>query len=93
MPAAFQDLSVQTTMDDFHSRASELTLSPVARSNFSVHQNNPSRYRKYSTEEWDALKPLIKKFYIDDNKSLRQLMKMLSEEHDFHPTLAHFHHP
>jgi len=93
MPAAFQDLPVQTIMDDFHSRVSELTPSPVAGSNFSVHQINPSRCRQYSTEEWDALKPLIKKFYIDDNKSLRQLMKMLSEEHNFHPTLAYFHHP
>ncbi len=93
MPAAFRDLPVQTTMDDSHSRASELMLPPAAGSNFSVHQNNPSRCRRYSTEAWDAMKPLIKKLYIDDNMSLRQVMEILSEEHDFHPTSAHFHNP
>ena len=92
MPATFQDLPVQTTMDDSRSPGTELTLPPVARSNFSVHQNNHSRCRQYSTEAWDTMKPLIKKFYIDDNRSLCQLMEMLSEEHDFHPTSAHFHH-
>ena len=93
MPTAFQDLPVQTTMGDSHSRASELVLPPVAGSNFSVRQNNPSRCRRYRTEAWDAMNPLIKKFYIDDNKSLRQLMEMLSGEHDFHPTSAHFYYP
>lgn len=80
-------------MDDSHSRASGLTLPPIAGSDFSVYQNNPSRSRQYSTEAWDAMKPLIKKFYIDDNNSLPQLMEMLSEEHDFHPTSAHFYYP
>ncbi|PVH70403.1 hypothetical protein DL98DRAFT_136415 [Cadophora sp. DSE1049] len=90
IPTAIQDLPVQTTMDDSHSRASELTLPPMAGSDLSVHQNNPRRSRQYSTEAWDAIKPLIKKFYIDDNKSLPQLMAMLSEKHDFHPTVKMF---
>ena len=80
---AFQDLAIRTTMDALLSYTS--SLPPIAQFSFSAPQNGPSRHQRYSAEEWDVMKPLIKEVYIDKNWSLSQLMEMLSEN-DFHPT-------
>jgi hypothetical protein len=80
-------------MDDSHMLVPELTLPPQFKSDSSVRQSHPSRPQTYSIEEWDAMKPFIKKSYIDNNETLGKLIKRLSEEHDFHPTSVPFHTP
>lgn len=77
-------------MDGCHSPAPELMRPPEFGPNGSVPQRHLSPRRRYAAKEWEAIKPFIKKSYIDNNETLSKLMRRLSEEHDFHPTSVLF---
>jgi len=64
----FKTYLFQTTMDDSHSRSARTHATSSSWVQLSMlHQNNPkSLAGDNSTEAWDAMKPLIKKFYIDE---------------------------
>lgn len=44
--------------------------------------------RQLTKDEWDALKPDIRKLYIDENKSFSQVSSVLKNDHQFNPTLV-----
>jgi Clr5 domain len=37
-------------------------------------------------QQWERLKPLIQKIYIEENKPFSYLAKILRDEHSFEPT-------
>jgi hypothetical protein len=39
-----------------------------------------------SAQEWDTLRPAIKRLYIDEKKTFSEVAKYLRENHDFNPT-------
>lgn len=45
------------------------------------------QYRpQLSAQEWDTLRPAIKRLYIDEKKTFSEVAKFLRENHDFNPT-------
>ena len=42
--------------------------------------------RDMTRQQWEALKPLIKRVYIDDNKPFPYLAKILLQDYGFEPT-------
>jgi len=38
------------------------------------------------TQRWENIKPLIKKIYIEQNKSFPQIARILRDDHGFEPT-------
>jgi hypothetical protein len=42
--------------------------------------------RETSRQQWEKLKPLIKRIYIEEKKSFPHLAKILRKEHGFEPT-------
>jgi hypothetical protein len=46
------------------------------------------RRRQPSRDLWDKLKPYIRRLYIEENKTLQQLVTALRDEHDFFPTFV-----
>jgi hypothetical protein len=42
--------------------------------------------REVARKQWEALKPLIQRIYIDENKPFPYLAKILREEYGFEPT-------
>jgi hypothetical protein len=42
--------------------------------------------REEIRRQWESLKPLIQRIYIDENKPFPYLAKILREEHGFEPT-------
>lgn len=45
--------------------------------------------RPISTQEWEDVKPLIQRVYLDENKPFPYLARILRTEHGFEPTYAH----
>jgi len=46
-----------------------------------------TQYRpQLSAQEWDTLRPAIKRLYIDEKKTFAEVAKYLRENHDFNPT-------
>ncbi|KAI1324617.1 hypothetical protein F5Y16DRAFT_299781 [Xylariaceae sp. FL0255] len=43
--------------------------------------------RQHSQGEWEEMKPLIYKLYMEDDRALKVVMRILSEEYDFHATV------
>ncbi|PQE23546.1 multiple ankyrin repeats single kh domain protein [Rutstroemia sp. NJR-2017a BVV2] len=43
-------------------------------------------HRQYSEAEWQTKKLLIKQLYMDAKKPLKQVMLIMAQKHDFHPT-------
>jgi len=41
-----------------------------------------------SKDRWEGLKPLIRRVYLGENKTVQQLAEILRDEHDFFPTYA-----
>jgi hypothetical protein len=74
--------------------ASPMTLKPdpsaesVPQHTFIFHDISlgESRIREETRRQWESLKPLIQRIYIDENKPFPYLAKILREEHDFEPT-------
>ena len=44
------------------------------------------RRRPYSPSEWTHVRPTVQRLYIDQDLTLRDVMRRMSEEHDFHAT-------
>ena len=42
--------------------------------------------REMTRQQWEKLKPLIKRIYIDENKPSPYLAKILRDEYSFEPT-------
>ncbi|KAI0455781.1 Clr5 domain-containing protein [Xylaria acuta] len=42
--------------------------------------------KQHSRDEWEAMKPTIRKLYIEDFRSLRSVMRTMAENYDFHAT-------
>jgi hypothetical protein len=40
----------------------------------------------HSQDEWDAIKPTIQRLYLDEDRSLKQVMRIMARDHDFHAT-------
>ena len=40
-------------------------------------------------QEWEDVKPLIRRVYLDENKPFNYLARILRTEHGFEPTYAH----
>jgi hypothetical protein len=47
---------------------------------------SPSVRRQLTPEEWESLKPVIIKLYMNERKTFRQLANILRQDHNFHPT-------
>lgn len=45
-----------------------------------------TRRARYSKADWEAHKPQIKKLYLDEDKSLEDTMKLMSENSGFNPS-------
>lgn len=45
--------------------------------------NGGSRRSRYGTLDWEKHKSPIKKLYMDENKSLKDTMEIMKEEHGF----------
>lgn len=45
--------------------------------------------RSISEQEWEDVKPLIQRVYLDENKPFPYLAYILRTEHGFEPTYAH----
>jgi Clr5 domain len=44
----------------------------------------PTRqYKRNSTSQWEEQKPHIRKLYIDENKTLDEVVQMMELQHDF----------
>ncbi|KAK2034171.1 hypothetical protein LX32DRAFT_634578 [Colletotrichum zoysiae] len=50
-------------------------VSPLGRSH---------RAREYLESEWDQMQPFIQRLYIEDKRSLKEVVRLLSEKHCFH---------
>jgi hypothetical protein len=37
-------------------------------------------------EEWELHRPLIKRLYVDEDRTLKEVMKVMSSEHGLHGT-------
>ncbi|KAK5937444.1 hypothetical protein PMZ80_010451 [Knufia obscura] len=48
--------------------------------------NAANARRAYPEEAWEAMQPLIRKYYIDDGLSLAATMKVMRQNHDFSAT-------
>ncbi len=44
--------------------------------------------REMTRQQWETLKPLIKRVYIEENKPFPYLARKMREEHGFEPTYA-----
>jgi hypothetical protein len=44
--------------------------------------------RVLAAEEWETLKPAIKRLFIDERKTYEQVAQYLRENHTFNPTYA-----
>ena len=75
-------------MNESHSQPAKLTGRPPINHDAVLSHGHSHGRRQYSIEEWRAKKHFIKEFYINNNGTLKALMKELSEKHNFHPTLA-----
>jgi uncharacterized membrane protein len=42
--------------------------------------------REMARQQWESLKPLIQRVYIEENKSFPYLANILRDEHGFEPT-------
>jgi hypothetical protein len=42
--------------------------------------------REEIRRQWESLKPIVQRIYIDENKPFLYLAKILREEHGFEPT-------
>ena len=42
--------------------------------------------RDITRQQWEALKPLIQRVYIDENKPFPHLVKIFRQDHGFEPT-------
>ncbi|KAF4627744.1 hypothetical protein G7Y89_g10410 [Cudoniella acicularis] len=48
------------------------------------------KIREMTRQQWESLKSLIQRIYIDENKPFRYVAKVLREEHSFEPTKRQF---
>jgi hypothetical protein len=67
------------------------TVQPLQQSSrhpFIFHDvsSGESRIRETSRRQWETLKSLIQRVYIEENKPFPYLAKILREEHGFEPT-------
>ena len=51
-----------------------------------ISQSPPRHSRQYTTPEWQSKRSIIKHLYIELNKPLKQVMSIMSREHNFHAT-------
>jgi hypothetical protein len=66
--------------------ASTTASSPVATTPSSAHMHSVSRkeaYYKPSAEEWEAVRLTIRQLYIDENKTLSEVSKILGTLYSF----------
>src|SRR5271168_4554662 len=49
-------------------------------------QSTIGRRQQLSRDEWEALKPLIRRLYIEENKSFQYIAIVLRDNHNFLPT-------
>jgi hypothetical protein len=61
------------------------TPAPIQQRNpeFAV---SPSLRPQISRQQWEELKPLIHRLYIEENKTLVYIANALAESHNFRPT-------
>jgi len=58
---------------------------------FILHQvSSEPGVREATRQQWETLKPLIKRIYIDEDKPFPYLARILREEHQFEPTYVPF---
>jgi hypothetical protein len=55
---------------------------------FIFHEVSPGEpgIRETTKQQWEFLRPLIQRIYIDENRPFPYLAKILREEHGFQPT-------
>ena len=54
--------------------------------NSATSQESSRDPRQYTASEWQSKRSLIKRLYIDLDKPLKQVMTIMSQEHNFHAT-------
>lgn len=84
------DLFEQSLFPTASSVSSEPKTSAESISQYSFIFHEPSSgeagIREETRRQWESLKPLIQRIYIDENKPFPYLAKILREEHGFEPT-------
>jgi hypothetical protein len=48
-----------------------------------------SKRQQPSREQWETLKPLIQRLYIEEHKTLSRVAQILSDDHSFLPTYVY----
>jgi hypothetical protein len=46
---------------------------------------------RYTTDEWEAMKPKIQQLYVQDEKTLQQVINMLQRHHGFTASYVSLH--
>jgi len=49
-------------------------------------ERQSTRRTRYNLADWEGYKPQIKKLYIEEDRSLEDTMKIMSEDFGFHPS-------
>jgi len=52
----------------------------------SISRNRQPRQHRHTDEEWEKHEQKIKRLYLDEGKSLKEVKKIMSREHDFNPS-------
>jgi hypothetical protein len=58
----------------------------MAMSNLSSRRTTAPKGGWAAREAWDQVKPLIKKLYVDEDKTLKEVMQIMAREHGHHGT-------
>ena len=56
--------------------------------NVAAKPRGSSRAKAPPPEEWQRIKPVLKRHYIDEGKTLQQVLDLLFKEHGFKATLV-----
>lgn len=59
---------------------------PQHRPTFQEVSLGHPRIREMTRQQWESLKPLIQRVYIEENKPFPYLVNILRDEHGFEPT-------
>jgi len=59
---------------------------PAAPSALPPDQASPVYRRQLGSDEWDNLKSLVKRLYVDENKTFDEVAEVFREEYNFNPT-------
>jgi hypothetical protein len=80
-PSTVTVIQAEWPRDHQHARSSSNAEAQCCTTVF-----QPSGVREISRQQWEGLKPLIQRVYIDENKPFPYLADILRKDHGFEPT-------